>query len=82
MPHDQQPITIQFITAPNCANCLKAQQAISATIAALRGAYPVTFSQLNLSEHPELLAQHDIWLTPAVIIDDELAAMKKRLGKR
>lgn len=72
-----QPITIQLVTAPSCANCLKAQKAISDTVDALGREYPIEFSELELTEHPELLAQYDIWGTPALIINDELVFVGK-----
>lgn len=68
-----QPIAIQLVTAPSCANCLKAQKTIADTVDALGREYSIDFSELNLTEHPELLAQHEIWGTPALIINDELA---------
>ena len=67
------PIAIQLVTAAGCANCLKAQQAITGTIAGLADEFPITLSQLNLVDHPELLSQYDIWGTPALIVNDELA---------
>ena len=68
-----QPIAIQLVTAAGCATCLQAQQAIADTIAGLADEYPIALSQLNLVDHPELLSQYDIWGTPALIVNDELA---------
>lgn len=69
----QQPIAMQLVTAAGCANCVKAQKAVADMITGLQDEYPIQLSELSLTEHPELLAQHDIWGTPALIIDDELA---------
>lgn len=71
------PITIQLVTRNGCANCAKATDAVAAAITAVADEYPVTVTEVNLSEHPELLDQHDIWTTPALIINDELAFVGK-----
>ena len=68
-----QPITIQLVTRNGCANCAKAKDAVAAAITAVAEEYPLAVTEVNLSEHPELLDQHDIWTTPALIINDELA---------
>lgn len=71
------PIAIQLITATGCANCLKAQETVADIITGLEDEYAITLSELNLTDHPELLSQHDIWATPALIVDDELAFVGK-----
>lgn len=68
-----QAITIQLVTATGCANCAKTQRAVADVVTAFQGEYPIELEEVNLTEHPELLTQHDIWGTPALIINDELA---------
>ncbi len=71
------PITVQLVTAPGCAKCVQAKQALADALGRFRGEYRIDLQEVDLTEHPELATEHDIWATPALIINGELAFVGK-----
>ncbi len=67
------PITIQLVTAPGCSKCVQAKEAIKNALDQLHGEYPIELTELNLPDNPELTSEYEIWATPALIINGELA---------
>lgn len=67
------PISVQLVTAPGCSTCEQAKQAIREALDHMQGEYPVDLQELNLPDHPELTSEYEIWATPALIINGELA---------
>jgi len=67
------PITVQLVTAPGCSKCEQARAAITDALGQLHGEYPIDLQELNLPDHPELTDEYEIWATPALIINGELA---------
>ena len=67
------PITVQLITAPGCAKCAQAKQAITNALGQLEDTYRIEVAEVDLTEQPELASQHGIWSTPALVINGELA---------
>lgn len=68
-----RPIKIQLITAPGCQKCVAAKQAVLDTINQVRNDYPIEVEEVDALEHPEMVAQHGILATPALIINGHLA---------
>ena len=71
------PISVQLVTAPGCQKCVQAKQALADAVEQARGEYQIELQEIDLTEHPEVATEHDIWATPALIIDGELAAVSK-----
>jgi thioredoxin-like negative regulator of GroEL len=67
------PIAVQLVTAPGCSKCDQAKKVITDAIEQQRGAFQIEFSEVDLVERPEIAAEHDIWSTPALVINGELA---------
>lgn len=66
------PISVQLVTAPGCSKCEQVKATITDALGQLQGEYPIDLQELNLPDHPELTDQHEIWATPALIINGEL----------
>lgn len=66
-------ISVQLVTAPGCAKCARAKQAIADALGRLQESYRIEVQEVDLTEQPELAAEHGIWSTPALVIDGELA---------
>ncbi len=71
------PISVQLVTAPGCQKCVQAKQALADAIEQSRDDYQVELHEVDLTEHPEVAAEYDIWATPALIVDGELAAVSR-----
>lgn len=56
------PINVQLVTAPGCSQCIEVKEAIRRALGQLDGEYPI-----------ELTDRYEIWSTPALIINDEVA---------
>jgi thioredoxin-like negative regulator of GroEL len=67
------PISVQLVTAPGCSKCEQVKAAIKDALGQLHGEYPIDLQELNLPDHPEITDQYEIWATPALIINGELA---------
>ena len=67
------PIAVQLITAPGCAKCGQAKQAIRDALAQFQDTYRIDVQEVDLTEQPEIVSQHGIWSTPALVINGELA---------
>lgn len=67
------PIVVQLVTAPGCSKCEQAKADIKDALGQLHGEYPIDLHELNLPDHPELTSEYEIWATPALIINGELA---------
>lgn len=67
------PINVQLVTAPGCSQCIEVKEAIRRALGQLDGEYPIELTELNLPDHPELTDRYEIWSTPALIINDEVA---------
>lgn len=67
------PINVQLVAAPGCSKCIEVKEAITRALDQLNGDYPIELTELNLPDHPELTDRYEIWSTPALIINDELA---------
>lgn len=66
------PIAVQLVTAPGCSKCEQAKQVIASAVDQHRGEYQIELTEVNLVEQPEIAAEHDIWSTPALVINGEL----------
>jgi glutaredoxin len=67
------PIAVQLVTVPGCAKCAQAKQAIADAVGRLQASYRFEVREVDLTEQPEIAAQHGIWSTPALVINGELA---------
>lgn len=69
----EQSIAVQLVTAPGCAKCERAKQAIRDALGHVQNAYRIEVHELDLTAQPAIAAEHGIWSTPALVIDGELA---------
>ncbi len=80
------PISVQLVTAPGCAKCVQARAALADAVGRFRGEYRIDLQEVDLTEQPELAAEHGIWATPALVIDGELAFVgrvnERELGQK
>lgn len=67
------PIILQLVTAPGCTKCEEIKATITGVLEQLTKEYPIVFAELNLPDHPEFTDEYEIWTTPTVIINGELA---------
>jgi predicted DsbA family dithiol-disulfide isomerase len=70
-----RPISVHLVTAPGCQKCLQAKQALAVALEQARGEYQIELQEVDLTEDPGVAAEYDIWATPALIVDGELAAV-------
>lgn len=67
------PIVVHLVTAPGCSKCEQAKNAIADAVDQQRGEYQIELTEVSLVDQPEIAAEHDIWSTPALVINGELA---------
>ena len=69
----EKSISVQLVTAPGCSKCARVKQTIADTLTRLQDTYRIELREVDLTEEPEIAAEHGIWSTPALVIDGELA---------
>lgn len=67
-----EPIRVQLVTTIGCNRCLAAKRALSDLLERVQDEYRLEVRELDLLDHPEVAAEHGIWSTPALIINDNV----------
>jgi glutaredoxin len=61
-------VEIVMLHTPGCRSCEQARH----TIESVAEDFPVEFKEKDLTEHPELAAEHNVMSAPGIVIDGEL----------
>lgn len=63
-------IHLKILTTPGCGHCLQAKQVIER----VKGDYPdLEVEEVDITRHPEVVGRYGVFVSPAVIIDEEVA---------
>lgn len=61
---------VQVLSTPGCAGCTQAKRLIAEVLSEFPG---LDWEEIDLTERPEVAAEHGLMSVPAVVIDGRLA---------